>query len=668
MTTLKQFLHDKSNKSEVDKYFEDQAKLVLEKRKLEVIDNFNDYFDFLNNEYPCQVYYQGLIYRSVAHAYQAARSDQQHIREKIGLADTLQELYDIASKVEDPPNWQNDRLRVMEKLLRDKFRRNRDLRDKLKATGTRELINTYWEYSTSNVYWGVVEGKGQNQLGRLLSNIRHDIIHNVEIDKWLFSTFELQDDKFFIPKIFLEVAKQDQVLQKIPLVEKSYYLMGKLKTVDVTMEHPSLSRNHAAIIVDQEQGVCLVDLGSKSGSYVDGKRIGDGVPQPLKSGQKLNFGASTRTYKIEIDYSDVEKNIEIRKRKIEQELKMVEKTTENASTAQLFKSTQPDLLDDTLFVKYVPTTATKKDIEELFSKYGKVKEVRIPMDRKTGTQKSICFVTFKDAADCKKALSSAGVGLKIGEEKLKIMAAKRQETRDDDRVDRGKYARDSKKYEERGREDIERRHSKRGDRRSEDRKRDSKRSRRDSRERERKNGRDRSREKDRKKKDKMEEEGSASDSDNSSVASEKKDKKRKKSRDRSVEKKKAKKPEKEEKEDSKRDTKVSKQEDDSGKRESAKARDRSSSSSESKGKRRKKRSRSRSSTPDKKRDRAKDKRKARRRSRSRSASKERRRSPKEQENKKKNAKKEEKIEEEESSDSSDDSSSSGSDSDSSASD
>lgn len=666
MTTLKQFLHDKSNKSEVDKYFEDQAKLVLEKRKLEVIDNFNDYFDFLNNEYPCQVYYQGLIYRSVAHAYQAARSDQQHIREKIGLADTLQELYDIASKVEDPPNWQNDRLRVMEKLLRDKFRRNRDLRDKLKATGTRELINTYWEYSTSNVYWGVVEGKGQNQLGRLLSNIRHDIIHNVEIDKWLFSTFELQDDKFFIPKIFLEVAKQDQVLQKIPLVEKSYYLMGKLKTVDVTMEHPSLSRNHAAIIVDQEQGVCLVDLGSKSGSYVDGKRIGDGVPQPLKSGQKLNFGASTRTYKIEIDYSDVEKNIEIRKRKIEQELKMVEKTTENASTAQLFKSTQPDLLDDTIFVKYVPTTATKKDIEELFSKYGKVKEVRIPMDRKTGTQKSICFVTFKDAADCKKALSSAGVGLKIGEEKLKIMAAKRQETRDDDRVDRGKYARDSKKYEERGREDIERRHSKRGDRRSEDRKRDSKRSRRDSRE--RKNGRDRSREKDRKKKDKMEEEGSASDSDNSSVASEKKDKKKKKSRDRSVEKKKAKKPEKEEKEESKRDTKVSKQEDDSGKRESAKARDRSSSSSESKGKRRKKRSRSRSSTPDKKRDRAKDKRKARRRSRSRSASKERRRSPKEQENKKKNAKKEEKIEEEESSDSSDDSSSSGSDSDSSASD
>ena len=76
MTTLKNFLHDKTNKSEIDQYFEDQAKYLMEKRKMEVIDNFNDYFDFLNNEYPCAIYYQGLIFRSVSHAYQAARSSE----------------------------------------------------------------------------------------------------------------------------------------------------------------------------------------------------------------------------------------------------------------------------------------------------------------------------------------------------------------------------------------------------------------------------------------------------------------------------------------------------------------------------------------------------------------------------------------------------------------
>ena len=49
---------------------------------------------------------------------------------------------------------------VMEQLLRDKFRRHRDLRDRLKATGSREIWNSYEEETPSNVFWGVVLGKG----------------------------------------------------------------------------------------------------------------------------------------------------------------------------------------------------------------------------------------------------------------------------------------------------------------------------------------------------------------------------------------------------------------------------------------------------------------------------------------------------------------------------
>ncbi len=99
MATLKQFLKDKSNKSEVDQYFEDQARFLLEKQKLETIDNFNGYFDFLNNEFPCPVYYDGLVYKTVSHAYQAARSQEQYIREKIVRADTVMEMYEIAAKI-----------------------------------------------------------------------------------------------------------------------------------------------------------------------------------------------------------------------------------------------------------------------------------------------------------------------------------------------------------------------------------------------------------------------------------------------------------------------------------------------------------------------------------------------------------------------------------------
>ena len=41
----------------------------MAKRKIETIDNFNGVFDFLNNEYPCEVFFEGRVYPSVFHAF-----------------------------------------------------------------------------------------------------------------------------------------------------------------------------------------------------------------------------------------------------------------------------------------------------------------------------------------------------------------------------------------------------------------------------------------------------------------------------------------------------------------------------------------------------------------------------------------------------------------------
>jgi len=48
----------------------------------------------------------------------------------------------------------------MEILLRDKFRRNQDLKDSLRGTNNYQLINTYPHATSSNLYWGVVDAKG----------------------------------------------------------------------------------------------------------------------------------------------------------------------------------------------------------------------------------------------------------------------------------------------------------------------------------------------------------------------------------------------------------------------------------------------------------------------------------------------------------------------------
>ena len=48
----------------------------------------------------------------------------------------------------------------MEKILRDKFIRHKDLRNNLYNTENLELINKFENESSSNLFWGKVKDKG----------------------------------------------------------------------------------------------------------------------------------------------------------------------------------------------------------------------------------------------------------------------------------------------------------------------------------------------------------------------------------------------------------------------------------------------------------------------------------------------------------------------------
>ena len=71
-------------------------------------------------------------------------------------------MYNIAKTIEDPEGWDSKKLKVMERITRDKFRRNRDLRERLAATQNREIMNVLTDKSDSNSFWGVVGKQGQN--------------------------------------------------------------------------------------------------------------------------------------------------------------------------------------------------------------------------------------------------------------------------------------------------------------------------------------------------------------------------------------------------------------------------------------------------------------------------------------------------------------------------
>lgn len=191
------------SRQDEDKYFMDQANFYFKKKKLERIDNFNGDFAFLNNDYPCDVYYDGHMYPNVFNAFQAARDSSKMYREHFQKQLTVYERHELSRKINDPADWHSKRLITMETLLRDKFRRHRDLRKKLSATRRRELVNTYSDENRSNLFWGKVGKQGYNHLGIILNTIREDILENRDLQKWIQFCLDVQKEIRLYPELDL---------------------------------------------------------------------------------------------------------------------------------------------------------------------------------------------------------------------------------------------------------------------------------------------------------------------------------------------------------------------------------------------------------------------------------------------------------------------------------
>lgn len=128
-------------------------------------------FFFLSNFFPCVVQYDGEDYPTVEHAYQAAKTLDPSLQEIIRNAIQPQYAKNIGNRILLRPHWHEIRLEVMRSLVWKKFQRP-DLREKLLDTGDRELIE---DNSWGDTFWGVCRGKGENNLGLILMNIRERV-------------------------------------------------------------------------------------------------------------------------------------------------------------------------------------------------------------------------------------------------------------------------------------------------------------------------------------------------------------------------------------------------------------------------------------------------------------------------------------------------------------
>jgi hypothetical protein len=142
------------------------------------IGQFKGEHSFLSNFYEHPLLFDGIIYRTLEHAFQAAKTDNQETKRRIaekatpGAAKRAGGRRGIIKDF-DYASWEAKKDQVMETLVRIKFADVTLARLLLKTDDAILEEGNSW----NDTYWGVSlkSGKGQNKLGQILMKIRSQL-------------------------------------------------------------------------------------------------------------------------------------------------------------------------------------------------------------------------------------------------------------------------------------------------------------------------------------------------------------------------------------------------------------------------------------------------------------------------------------------------------------
>ena len=142
-----------------------------------MINCFDGKYAFLSNFYESPCDFEGILYPTVEHAFQAAKTLDRHERLKIAAAETPGKAKRMGRSVTLRPDWEEVKTDVMRECLRSKFR-FAPLGIGLINTDDEELVegNTWHDNCWGNCTCEQCANKpGENRLGKLLMEIRKEL-------------------------------------------------------------------------------------------------------------------------------------------------------------------------------------------------------------------------------------------------------------------------------------------------------------------------------------------------------------------------------------------------------------------------------------------------------------------------------------------------------------
>lgn len=135
------------------------------------ITKFDGSYRFLSNFYVSITSIDLKTWKTIEHYYQSQKSKNPIIQEIVRNLETAYLAKQYGKTITLRDDWDDIKLKIMEKAVRAKFDQNYDLRERLLKTGDAQLIEgNYW----GDVYWGVCKGVGENNLGKILMKIRNE--------------------------------------------------------------------------------------------------------------------------------------------------------------------------------------------------------------------------------------------------------------------------------------------------------------------------------------------------------------------------------------------------------------------------------------------------------------------------------------------------------------
>lgn len=129
-------------------------------------------YRFLSNFYPARVVYDGEEYSTSEHAFVASKTLDLDEREAVREIEKPGDAKQFGKRVRLRKDWNRNRVSIMRGIIFNKFINNKELKEKLLATGDRFLVE---ENPWQDIFWGECDGKGKNHLGKILMEVRSKI-------------------------------------------------------------------------------------------------------------------------------------------------------------------------------------------------------------------------------------------------------------------------------------------------------------------------------------------------------------------------------------------------------------------------------------------------------------------------------------------------------------